>query len=412
MSLILLGALLACGSPPGESVVGDGSTPTETGGDGEDGTTTAADLVVMEQAIAGEIDASDALLQIARGGGLPVETDRGTWIFACTCAGASWSLAGDHEGWVGQPMSQTGELWWIEVEIPSPDGSLYKFTNGDDWQADPLARRYGYDEFGEYSIVTASAAHLERWPSVSAYGLAERDLMVWVPQGGSFTHTLYAHDGQNLFDPSAYWGGWRLQDSVPDDMLVVGIANTADRMEEYTHVSDTLDGDQYGGQADDYADMIEHEIRPMIESAYGTAAVVGTMGSSLGGLVSLYMPLHQPDSYDMAISLSGTVGWGSIEQHNPTIIELYAAAGHGDTAIYIDSGGNGSCTDSDADGIYDDAPDEFDNYCENLQLRDTLESAGYAFEEDLWHWWETDATHDEAAWADRVWRPLEIFASL
>lgn len=57
-------------------------------------------------------------------------------------------------------------------------------------------------------------------------------------------------------------------------------------------------------------------------------------------------------------------------------------------------------------------PAATDNYCENQQFRDVLETAGYVSGTDLWHWWEPDAPHNEAAWADRVWRPLEIFAAM
>ena len=35
--------------------------------------------------------------------------------------------------------------------------------------------------------------------------------------------------------------------------------------------------------------------------------------------------------------MSGTLGWGSFELHNETIIERYAARGHQGTAIYLDA---------------------------------------------------------------------------
>ena len=390
------------------------SPADDTGWEGGDDSADAGptDEDVIRSAIAGDLDAADALQTIADSDGWPVLTSDGSYLFACRCGSGSWSLAGDHNGWTPDAMNHDGDLWWIEAEIASPDGSLYKFADGDDYIPDPLGRRYGFDDFGEYSLVRASAAHLERWYNVSGEGLAKRDLDVWVPQDGLFTHALYAHDGQNLFDPDAFWGGWRLQDSVPDDMLVVGIDNTADRMEEYTQTTDTLDGDTYGGEGDAYAALVEETIRPKMEAAYGEAERTGTMGSSLGGLISFYIVNVYEDRYDMAISLSGTMGWGSIEQHNPTMIEIYADAGHRSTALYLDSGGDGTCYDSDGDGIDDDDLSAGDNYCENVQLRDVLDAAGYEFETDLWHWWEPDAEHNEAEWAARVWRPLEIFAGL
>ena len=412
--------LIACGESDTGSVVEhtDTEDTTDTGDTGntdtgDTGNTTpdTSDEAILRAAIAGEHDAEAALTLIAASGGFPVETASGDYLFACLCGSEDWMLAGDHEGWVGQPMSRTGALSHVEVTIPSPDGSLYKFTDSTNWIADPLARRYGTDSHGTHSIVRATAAHLERWYGLSASGLLERDVRVWVPDGGHFTHSLYMHDGQNLFDPGAIWGGWRLQESLPDGLLVIGIDNTADRFAEYTHTTDLLHGTSYGGQGADYAALVEEHIRPLMESAYGVPDTVGVMGSSLGGLISLYIATQYPDRYDMALSLSGTVGWGSIGTTNPTIIEQMAASGHQGPAIYIDSGGSGLCRDSDSDGIDDDGTD-FDNYCVNLQLRDVLAGIGYTSGVDLWHWHEEDAPHNEYAWAERVFRPLELFVSL
>jgi len=75
-------------------------------------------------------------------------------------------------------------------------------------------------------------------------------------------------------------------------------------------------------------------------------------------------------------------------------------------------GGDGTCWDADGDGVEDDDPEATDNYCENRQLADVLEAVGYEYEVDLWHWHEPGAEHNELAWADWVFRPLQIFASL
>jgi pimeloyl-ACP methyl ester carboxylesterase len=198
-------------------------------------------------------------------------------------------------------------------------------------------------------------------------------------------------------------------------MLLVGIDNTAARMDEYTHTEDDIEsgpGGVYGGLGDAYGELLQETIRPFIQERFGEPEKPGLMGSSLGGLISLYLAYHFPGEYQFSASLSGTVGWGSIGLNNPTIIELMEQAGHQSTAIYLDSGGGGDCYDSDGDGIDDDNPLVGDNYCENLQLRDTLVSVGYQFEVDLWHWWEPEAEHNETAWAARAGMPMEIFAGL
>lgn len=360
-------------------------------------------------------DRDAALLRQAQGGGWPAPTDDG-WLIVCPdCA---WQeVAGDFDGWAGTALSQDEGFAWAIVAADPDSG--YKFSDGaDHYSADPWARSLRYDDYGELSLIAPSGAHIDRVPGFGTGRLQARTIRIWVPEG-SPGRTLYAHDGQNLFDPEAIWGGWRLQDNLTGaaseamaGIMIVGIDNTSDRMEEYTHTADDIgDGSVLGGQAADYAALVE-DIRGFVREQYGEPGPVGTMGSSLGGLVSLYLAQRDPDGWDFAASLSGTAGWGSIGLQNPTIIDLMQQAGHQDIAIYLDSGGNGSCYDSDGDGTDDDDPTASDNYCENIQLRDTLAAAGYRYDTDLWHWWEPGAPHNEAAWAERVHRPLEIFAGL
>lgn len=394
-----------------------GSTSIDTSSSGADESTGEPlrdDEALLRQAIAGEVDPQAALTTIVGRGGLPVATAAGGFLFACLCGPGVWNVGGDHNGWVDEPMSASGPLWWAELEIPAPEDSLYKFHQDGvvDWVADPLARRYGFDGFGRYSLVRARAPHLEQWFGLAGEGLAPRDLQVYVPADGVFSHALYAHDGQNLFDPKAPFGYWDLEASVPPQMLVVGIDQTAARFDEYTHVPDIIQVDPVGGQGEAYADFIDGVVRPRMEAAYGPAQVVGTMGSSLGGLISLVIADRHPQRYDMAISMSGTVGWGSITLQNETIIQRYAAAGKRDFAIYLDSGGQGDCGDLDQDGTDDDDPAAKDNYCENAQLHALLTDLGYEEGVDHWYVYEPGAPHSEAAWAARVDVPLAAFAAL
>jgi hypothetical protein len=111
--------------------------------------------------------------------------------------------------------------------------------------------------------------------------------------------------------------------------------------------------------------------------------------------------------------MSSTLGWGAFAVSAPgdqALARLWPDSyGHGATAIYLDSGGNvgvDGCLDIDGDGIHEDSADA-DNYCTTVQLRDVLEGLGYVFETDLWHWWEPDAAHNEAAWHLRLPLALE-----
>ena len=319
-------------------------------------------------------------------------------------------------------MTLAGGFSWIAVDVGAdPAGLFYKFVQGADWFADPMARSYTYDPLGEISYVAppTDTARLDRWPDLAGQGLAPRDLAVYVPAGAGPWPVLYAQDGQNLFDPAAIWGGWRLLDTLPtlDPVLVVGIDNTFDRFDEYTHVPDDVGlGSILGGSGDAYADLIHQDIRPHIEATYGSTGKDGVLGSSLGGLISLHVAWRHPGAYDFAASMSGTLGWGRFTLDEVTMEEQWLASPPPGTAVYVDSGGepgpDGLCRDLDGDGFPEDDPDSYDNYCETRQFADALAANGFVWEQDLWHWHEPFALHAEFEWAARVDQPLGVFLGL
>lgn len=401
-----LGTALGCGGG-GDGGASPTPSPSPTA-------TPGGDAGIFARIVAGELDAVDGMSQIAASGGWPIATATGYVFARLDDGGGPWSLAGDHNGWSPTSMVLGGGVWWTEVPVPSPIGSKYKFVSGaSDYSADPLCRRYAFDSFGEISLVGAAGNHLERYFAMTDGVVAPRTVRVWVPAAAS-THHLYVHDGQNLFDPGAAFGGWKLQDVLSTTTLAVGIDNTSSRMSEYTHVTDVIGGSTTGGTGDAYADFVENTVRPFVEAKWGTPARAGTMGSSLGGLIAFHLVQRHAGRYDFAASLSGTMGWGSINASNETMIERYVASGHDATTLYLDSGGSGGsgCADTDADGIKDDTADASDNFCENAQMRDDLLAVGYVINGDLFHWHEAGAGHNEAAWANRVFRPVDLFEAL
>ena len=415
------------GGPPADASPPD-AAPEDAGSDGaladvdagssdagssDAGSSDAADVAPPQlESVLAQLRASTGatMAGIANGAGWPLETSAG-WLIVDVDTGLP-SVAGDFDGWAGTALTADEGFSYAVVSASPGDG--YKFTDGaSDYRADPWSRAYGYDENGEISYLRPSVAHLERFFAIGDGAIAPRRLRVWVP-AEPVTHTLYAHDGQNLFEDSqaSFGVSWELDESAPAGMMIVGIDNTAARLDEYGHVVDRAGTGTAGGLADDYADYVRDTVRPLIREAYGEGARVGVMGSSMGGLVSLYIAHVQPGEWDMAISLSGALSWGSRGVNDVTIHALYAVEGMRDTAIYVDSGGGveGVCVDSDGDGLNDDATDS-DGYCVNRQFADQLAGQGYTWESDLWHWHEPGALHNEAAWAARVFRPLEHFAA-
>ncbi|RME55033.1 MAG: alpha/beta hydrolase, partial [Deltaproteobacteria bacterium] len=309
----------------------------------------------------------------------------------------------------------------------------YKFVGkndegGDVWFADPHARRFDYDDFGEYSLVFGnSESHLERYHAFHANALDnDRDLYLYLPPGyetaqGKRYPVLYMHDGQNLFDPAAPFGSWYVDEVIDDllaegamkEIIVCGLANTPDRMDEYTHVEDFVLG-LTGGDAPLYADLLVNQVKPFIDERYRTLpdrSNTAILGSSLGGLVSFWIGYNFDDVFSLVGSMSGTMGWGSINLHNETIIEIIAGGEKKALHYSLDSGGDsgaGPCVDADDDGIEDDNPNASDNYCENLQLRNVLEGKGYGAQELRYHW-SPGAPHNESAWHERLPLPLTFF---
>jgi predicted alpha/beta superfamily hydrolase len=415
--------LLASACGPGDGEPSGGTTTTGSSAGGAAGTggspsTDTSSSVSTGGAMVGDLDTiltelradtAGALTKHAGESGWPVPV-AGGYLFVNTDMTLGFA-AGDHDSWAGTAMKADAGFLWVVIDVPV--GEHYKFTDKTTFQADPWARSYLYDANGEISLVAPTDAHLDRWPAIGDAKLQPRTLRVWVPKD-PIKHELYVHDGQNLFDPGAFFGGWHLQDTVPPGMLLVGIDNTSDRMDEYTHVPDVISGQSLGGKGDLYADFLENTVRPLIKKQYGEPGPVGVMGSSLGGLISFHIADHQPGQYAFAASMSGTMGWGSIGAgiHNETLIERYGKHGHQTTVLYLDSGGEGPCVDSDGDGIQDDSATAGDNYCENAQLRDVLYGVGYTKDQDFFYGYTPGAMHNEAAWAARAYLPFQIFDAL
>jgi len=348
--------------------------------------------------------------------GFPITCDETLAVVHQGGPGQSFSVAGDFNGWVAgeHPLDEPAPgIYVARVELKGDPEGLYKLVQDEVvYFADPIARRFGWDRFGEYSLVDPlpDRAHHERyWGFDAAVGaLDPRTITVWLPAGAPEAAeplpVLYMHDGQNLFSPEALFGGWRVGETLGaaiDDgtlapLVVVGIDNTPARFDEYTPVTDVISGQEAGGRADEYADFLVGGILPFVEGRYPVAtdpAEVATMGSSLGGLVSLYIGQRHPDVFGSVASLSGTIAWGTIGADNPTIVDLYQQDAPTGLRIYLDSGGSPGmgCPDGGSD-----------NYCGNVEMAEALRGLGWVDEVDLFYRWEPGASHDELAWADRL----------
>ncbi len=347
--------------------------------------------------------------------GFPIVEDERTCFVYVGDPGESLSVAGDFDDWdpTAHPLTSVPSelgLHYAVIDMPRAQAvGLYKFVrDGADFFADPEARRFGWDEFGEYSRLAPdpTRSHHERWREFEEGigALEPRTITVYVPAGGfeaAALPTLYLHDGQNLFAPDALFGGWQasvtldalIADGTIAPLLAIGIDNTTARFDEYTHVEDDLGGVIEGGQADAYGDFLVDGLIPFIDARYPTSTAVAdtaVLGSSLGGLVSIYLGWRHPDVFGWAGAMSGSFFWGS-ELGNPTMAELVTQMPPTGLSIYLDSGGGAQPT----------CPADADNYCDTVELADALRAQGWIDEQDLVYRWEPGAMHNEAAWAAR-----------
>jgi len=153
-----------------------------------------------------------------------------------------------------------------------------------------------------------------------------RDIIVYLPPGyeddpARRYPVVYLHDGQNLFDPSTAFGGveWGVHRAARaltergeiEPLIIVGVYNTGEhRIDEYTPTFDARQ--KRGGKADLYGRFLVEELKSVIDHGYRTLPGpehTGMGGSSLGGLVTLYLGLKYPQVFSRLMVMSPSVWW-------------------------------------------------------------------------------------------------------
>jgi predicted alpha/beta superfamily hydrolase len=233
----------------------------------------------------------------------------------------------------------------------------------------------------------------------------QRDLIVYLPPGYDsqpFTRfpVLYLHDGQNLFDRATAFGGvdWNVHGAADrlitagevTPLFIVGIYNAGkSRIHEYTPTKAPKLG---GGRSDRYAKFLIQEVMPFMQHEYRIltdSRLTGIGGSSLGGLLSLYLGLKMPRTFGKIAALSPSVWW------NQRMILRFAATAapvQPRPSIWLDIG------TKEGPRIVPDVE----------QFRDILLKKGWCLGEDLHYERVEGGEHNEAAWAQRIGRVLQF----
>ena len=181
--------------------------------------------------------------------------------------------------------------------------------------------------------VNLSAGFVKRFANFPSKYADPRNVDVWLPDGYDPKKkyaVLYMHDGQMLFDSTNTWNKqeWGVEDVMSRLMaekkirncIVIGIWNNGIyRHSEYfpQKIVDQIPPETRAKiihqqlkdkpQADNYLKFIVRELKPFIDSNFSTLTNRGNtfvLGSSMGGLISLYALCEYPDVFGGAACLS------------------------------------------------------------------------------------------------------------
>jgi predicted alpha/beta superfamily hydrolase len=178
---------------------------------------------------------------------------------------------------------------------------------------------------------------IQNFPSVY---VNPRNIEIWLPESydpGKKYAVIYAHDGQMLYDKTKSWNqqAWDIDDVAGEmmrsgkikDLIVVGIWNDGiNRFSEYfpqqpfKYLSESEKSEFHNAirekfkfesslkiKSDNYLKFIVKELKPWVDSHYPTLkdpqnTIV--LGSSMGGLISLYAITKYPHVFGKAVCMS------------------------------------------------------------------------------------------------------------
>lgn len=259
---------------------------------------------------------------------------------------------------------------------------------------------------------------------------------VWMPEGFNLRRerrypVIFMHDGQNLFDAATTWNhqAWEM-DSVTGKLIEAGMID-APVIVGIHSVKETRRGDLMPAdviplmktvpdstmlafienppvKGNEYAAFIVETLRPQLIERYNLTTnrdSTFVMGSSMGGLMSVYAMSEYPDVFGGAGCLS--THWIGTKDGNPAFPEAMLdylrlkMPRDGEHKVYFDHG------TVELDGLYSPWEEKV------LSLMDSLgyqaKGNGVAADEaTIDSYVDEGARHEEKYWKRRVERPLRF----
>ena len=262
---------------------------------------------------------------------------------------------------------------------------------------------------GEDHTVTGELKVLEDLRSTQLGN--KRDILVYLPpsysSGNGRYPVIYMQDGQNLFDEeTSFAGEWYVDETLDRlsqegiEAIVVGIPNAGPaRIDEYSPYHSPAGG----GMGDPYLDFVVKRIKPLIDDTFRTRPDrehTGIIGSSMGGLISLYAFFRHPTVFGFCGAMSPAL-WFARWAIFGTIQVAPSAPGR----IYIDAG-------TREEGTGPSGSRRSRRYYASVRrLHRVLARKGYRPRRELLYIEEKWAGHNEAAWARRLPDALRFLLS-
>jgi len=236
--------------------------------------------------------------------------------------------------------------------------------------------------------------------------IAARPIYVYLPELAEHDHrrrfpVLYCHDGQNIWDdPHACFGhgGWYLnqiadhlaREEKIEPIILVGIPNSDARYREYSPGKSYEDIFEHA-----YANFVVDVVKRYVDRRFPTKRHrehTALLGSSLGGLVSLWMAHKLHETFGGAACLSGA--FQVKDRRGESFVDFLSRREHQHLRIYLDCG------------------TVHDGLAATRRVGAMYLKRGWRERVDFCYHEERGAQHNERCWRDRVWRALNfLFAA-
>ena len=272
---------------------------------------------------------------------------------------------------------------------------------------------------------------IERISRMHSKYVSPRNIDVWLPSDYSTSKkysVLYINDGQTLYDPGMSWlnDEWQVDEMMEkllgekaiENTIIVGVWNSGlGRVGDYfpqkpfeslsqryvDSIRTELDKVAYTKnmmkdiQSDKYLKFLVEELKPVIDKKYATLsdqAHTFIMGSSYGGLISMYAISEYPDVFNGAACLS--THWVGTFDDNPVIAQSF-----------IDYFGKHIPDPKDHKIYFDYGTETLDQYYEPYQLKIDSIMRRNGYNESNWKTLKFEGkNHSEASWRERLDIPL------